>query len=84
MYIIQYTYNRTGSAEQVIYLEKMAKISPFSSKSNAYHRTTSTHPPNINFQVQGDEYPTVETFMTKYRLDAPAALGNADFQPLKE
>lgn len=25
-------------------------------------------------QVQGDDYPTVETFMTKYRLDAPAAL----------
>ncbi|XP_023344101.1 vacuolar protein sorting-associated protein 28 homolog [Eurytemora carolleeae] len=25
-------------------------------------------------QVQGDEYPTVETFMSKYRLDAPAAL----------
>ena len=26
------------------------------------------------FQVQGDEYPTVEAFMAKYRLDAPAAL----------
>ena len=25
-------------------------------------------------QVQGDEFPTVEAFMTKYRLDAPAAL----------
>ena len=25
-------------------------------------------------QVQGDEFPTVETFMAKYRLDAPAAL----------
>merc|ERR1712112_39327 len=25
-------------------------------------------------QVQGDEYPTVEAFMAKYRLDAPAAL----------
>ena len=25
-------------------------------------------------QVQGEEFPTVETFMAKYRLDAPAAL----------
>jgi len=25
-------------------------------------------------QVQGDEYPTLESFMSKYRLDAPAAL----------
>jgi len=25
-------------------------------------------------QVQGDEFPTVESFMAKYRLDAPAAL----------
>ena len=25
-------------------------------------------------QVQGDEFPTVETFMKKYRLDCPAAL----------
>ena len=25
-------------------------------------------------QVQGDEFPTVEAFMAKYRLDAPAAL----------
>jgi ESCRT-I complex subunit VPS28 len=25
-------------------------------------------------QVQGDEFPTLESFMTKYRLDAPAAL----------
>ena len=25
-------------------------------------------------QVQGDEFPTVETFLAKYRLDAPAAL----------
>jgi hypothetical protein len=24
--------------------------------------------------VQGDEFPTVERFMAKYRLDAPAAL----------
>ena len=24
--------------------------------------------------MQGDEFPTVETFMAKYRLDAPAAL----------
>ena len=28
----------------------------------------------ICIQVQGDEFPTVETFMAKYRLDAPAAL----------
>ena len=25
-------------------------------------------------QVQGEEFPTVEAFMTKYRLDAPAAV----------
>ena len=25
-------------------------------------------------QVQGEEFPTVESFMAKYRLDAPAAL----------
>merc|ERR1711864_23380 len=25
-------------------------------------------------QVQGEEFPTLESFMTKYRLDAPAAL----------
>ena len=25
-------------------------------------------------QVQGDEFPTVEAFMAKYRLDAPAAV----------
>merc|ERR1712025_474444 len=25
-------------------------------------------------QVQGDDFPTLESFMTKYRLDAPAAL----------
>jgi ESCRT-I complex subunit VPS28 len=25
-------------------------------------------------QVQSDEYPTVESFMRKYRLDCPAAL----------
>ncbi len=25
-------------------------------------------------QVQGEEFPTVEKFMAKYRLDAPAAL----------
>ena len=29
---------------------------------------------DICIQVQGDEFPTVETFMAKYRLDAPAAL----------
>ena len=28
----------------------------------------------ILLQVQGDEFPTVERFMAKYRLDAPAAL----------
>jgi hypothetical protein len=28
----------------------------------------------IVMQVQGEEFPTVEKFMAKYRLDAPAAL----------
>jgi len=32
-------------------------------------------------QVQGEEYPTVETFMSRYRLDAPAALGSTFTKP---
>ena len=29
---------------------------------------------DFHCQVQGEEFPTVEAFMAKYRLDAPAAL----------
>jgi hypothetical protein len=31
-------------------------------------------------QVQGEEFPTVEKFMAKYRLDAPAALERKVFR----